>query len=118
MSQNGQTHFKNLQDAAKNAARFLKCVWPFSDIMHNSRNLQNRFHDNSHFGLNLIHLFYYFHQLLYENQVVTVSFVSFYVRELFIAKDKYFYGNKTGSNSEKIVEWVGWIGDMVFNILT
>ena len=25
MSQNGQTHFKNL-------ARFLKCVWPFCDI--------------------------------------------------------------------------------------
>ena len=31
MSQNGQTHFKNL---AANAARFLKCVWPFRDIMH------------------------------------------------------------------------------------
>ena len=26
MSQNGQTHFKNL---VTNAARFLKCVWPF-----------------------------------------------------------------------------------------
>ena len=31
MSQNGQTHFKNL---AANAAIFLKCVWPFWDIMH------------------------------------------------------------------------------------
>ena len=31
MSQNGQTHFKNL---AAFAARFLKCVWPFWDIMH------------------------------------------------------------------------------------
>ena len=31
MSQNGQTHFKNL---AANAARFLKCVWQFWDIMH------------------------------------------------------------------------------------
>ena len=31
MSQNGQTHFKN---HAVNVARFLKCVWPFWDIMH------------------------------------------------------------------------------------
>ena len=31
MSQNGQTHFKNL---AANAAIFLKCIWPFWDIMH------------------------------------------------------------------------------------
>ena len=31
MSQKGQTHFKNL---VANAARFLKCVWPFWDIMH------------------------------------------------------------------------------------
>ena len=31
MSQNGQTHFKNL---AVNAARFLKCVSPFWGIMH------------------------------------------------------------------------------------
>ena len=31
MPQNGQTHFKNL---AANAAKFLKCAWPFSDIMH------------------------------------------------------------------------------------
>ena len=31
MSQNGQTHFKNL---AANAARFLKCVRPFWDSMH------------------------------------------------------------------------------------
>ena len=31
MSQNGQTHFKNL---AAFAARFLKCVWPFWDIMY------------------------------------------------------------------------------------
>ena len=31
MSQNRQTQFKNL---AANAARFLKCVWPFWDIMH------------------------------------------------------------------------------------
>ena len=31
MSQNGQTHFKNL---AANAARFLKCVWPCWDIMY------------------------------------------------------------------------------------
>ena len=30
MSQNSQSHFKNL---AANAARFLKWVWPFSDIM-------------------------------------------------------------------------------------
>ena len=29
MSSNGETHFKNL---AANAARFLKCVWPFYDI--------------------------------------------------------------------------------------
>ena len=29
MFENGQTHFKNL---AENAARFLKCVWPFWDI--------------------------------------------------------------------------------------
>ena len=29
-SQNGQTHFKNL---AGNAARFLKFIWPFWDIM-------------------------------------------------------------------------------------
>ena len=31
MFQNGQTHFKNL---AAFAARFLKCVWPFWDIMN------------------------------------------------------------------------------------
>ena len=31
MSQNGQTHFKNL---AVFTARFLKYVWPFLDIMH------------------------------------------------------------------------------------
>ena len=31
MSQIGQTHFKNL---AVNAARYLKCVWPFWHIMH------------------------------------------------------------------------------------
>ena len=31
MSQNGQTHFK---DVAADAARFLKFVWPFWDIMH------------------------------------------------------------------------------------
>ena len=31
MSQNGQTHFKNF---AAFAARFLKCVWPFWDIMY------------------------------------------------------------------------------------
>ena len=31
MPQNVQTHFKNL---AANAARFLKCVRPFWDIMH------------------------------------------------------------------------------------
>ena len=31
MSENGQTRFGNL---AANAARSLKCVWPFSDIMH------------------------------------------------------------------------------------
>ena len=31
MPQNGQTHFKNL---AANATLFLKCVWPFWDIMH------------------------------------------------------------------------------------
>ena len=30
MSQNGQKYFKNL---AALAARFLKCVWPFWDIM-------------------------------------------------------------------------------------
>ena len=35
MSENGQTHFKNL---AANAARLLKCVWPFRDIMHLSFN--------------------------------------------------------------------------------
>ena len=31
MSQNGQTHFKNL---AANTARFLKCVWLFWDNIH------------------------------------------------------------------------------------
>ena len=31
MSQNGQTHFKNL---AANAARFLKGVLPYWDILH------------------------------------------------------------------------------------
>ena len=31
MSQNGETHFKNL---GANAERFLKCVGPFWDIMH------------------------------------------------------------------------------------
>ena len=31
MSQNGQKHFKNLIGFA---ARFLKCVWSFWDIMH------------------------------------------------------------------------------------
>ena len=31
MSQNGQTHFKNLEAFA---AIFLKYVWPFWDIMH------------------------------------------------------------------------------------
>ena len=31
MFQNGQIHFKNL---AVFAARFLKCAWPFWDIMH------------------------------------------------------------------------------------
>ena len=31
MSQNGQTHLKNL---AANAVRFLKGVWPFWVIMH------------------------------------------------------------------------------------
>ena len=31
MSQNGQTHFKYLPACA---ARFLKCAWPFWDIMH------------------------------------------------------------------------------------
>ena len=31
MSENGQTHHKNL---AANAARSLKCVKPFWDIMH------------------------------------------------------------------------------------
>ena len=31
MSQNGQTHFKNL---AANFARFINCVLPFWDIMH------------------------------------------------------------------------------------
>ena len=30
MSQNGQTHFKTL---AAFAAKFLKCVWPFWDII-------------------------------------------------------------------------------------
>ena len=33
MSQNGQTHLKNL---AAFAATFLKCVWPFQDIIHES----------------------------------------------------------------------------------
>ena len=31
MSQNGQTHFKSL---AANAARFLKCVWLFWNIIY------------------------------------------------------------------------------------
>ena len=30
MSKNGQTHFKNI---GGNTARFLKCVWPFWDIL-------------------------------------------------------------------------------------
>ena len=38
MSQDGQTHFKNL--AAK-AARFLKCIWPFWDIMHERVDAQH-----------------------------------------------------------------------------
>ena len=38
MSQNGQTHFKNL---AADAARFLKRVWPFWDIMHQRVNSDN-----------------------------------------------------------------------------
>ena len=33
MSQNGQTQFKNL---AAFAARFLKCAWPFYDIVKQS----------------------------------------------------------------------------------
>ena len=39
MTQNGQEQFKNL---VANAARFLKCVWPFWDIMYvkvNSREM-------------------------------------------------------------------------------
>ena len=36
MSQNGQTHFKDL---AANAARFLKCVWPFMTLR--SKGLSN-----------------------------------------------------------------------------
>ena len=36
MSQNGQTHFKNL---AEYDARFLKCVWPFWDIMYEMINV-------------------------------------------------------------------------------
>ena len=35
MSKNEQTHFKNL---AASTARFLKCVWPFWDIMHQRVN--------------------------------------------------------------------------------
>ena len=31
MPQNGQKHFKNL---AAFAAKFLKCVWTFWDVMH------------------------------------------------------------------------------------
>ena len=31
VSQNGQTHFKNV---SVNAARFLRCVWPFEGIKH------------------------------------------------------------------------------------
>ena len=42
MSQNGQTHFKNLTAFA---ARFLKCVWPFWDIMHKgAKALHHIFH--------------------------------------------------------------------------
>ena len=33
MPQNGQTYFNNL---AKNIASFLKCVWPYWEIMHQS----------------------------------------------------------------------------------
>ena len=33
MSHNDQTHFKNLAANAM-TARFLKCVWPFWDTMH------------------------------------------------------------------------------------
>ena len=36
MSHNGQAHFKNL---AANAAKFLKCVWLFWDIMNWSVNI-------------------------------------------------------------------------------
>ena len=39
MSQNGQTHFKNLSAFA---ARFLKCVWPFWDIMGETNHPKNR----------------------------------------------------------------------------
>ena len=31
MSENGQAHFKNLE---ANAARLLKCLCPFWDVMH------------------------------------------------------------------------------------
>ena len=56
MSQNGQTHFKNL---AAFAAKFLKCVWPFWDIMQrfNQRPLTifaEKLHDGSLTGLSFI----------------------------------------------------------------
>ena len=45
MSQNVQTHFKNL---AAFAARFLKCVWPFWDIMYYSKfKLQRKIMDDA-----------------------------------------------------------------------
>ena len=51
MSQNGQTHFKNL---AAFAVRFLKCMWPFLDIIHfrvNHYTLYPFCHSNLYFSL-------------------------------------------------------------------
>ena len=45
MFQNGQTHFKNL---AAHAARFLKCAWPFWDIMHQKFKHQPNFGNETH----------------------------------------------------------------------
>ena len=46
MYQNGQTHFKNL---AAFAARFLKCVWPFWDVMYWRVKFLKNYSEGVHF---------------------------------------------------------------------
>ena len=40
-TQNGQTHFKNF---AANAPKFLKCVWPFWEVMYEKVDIFSREH--------------------------------------------------------------------------